>query len=70
MVIGVKLFSKCYNGGMTLKYSDRVVIYLRKRVLEEVEVFQKREGYSSRSEAIKALIERALREETEKEKGA
>ena len=68
MVIGVKHFHKCYTGGMTLKYSERVVVYLRKRVLEDVEAFQKREGYSSRSEAIKALIERTLRDESEKEK--
>ena len=55
---------------MTVKNSKQVMIFMSPELLKKVEKFWRMNGFPNRSKGIINLIEKALREESEKEKGA
>jgi metal-responsive CopG/Arc/MetJ family transcriptional regulator len=54
---------------MTVKNSKQIMIFMSPELLEKVEQFWRMNGFPNRSKGIINLIEKALREESEKEKG-
>jgi len=55
---------------MTVKNSKQVMIFMSPELLEKVEKYWRLNGFPNRSKGIIDLIEKAIKTESEKEKGA